>query len=229
MKVSKLLKLIFARVWINFRKPLIEIEIENIYDRLANKIIDHELLKIFDMNIKDSAEYYKKYNNNIFNVQNGRWLKDFLGYAKNVPYWITPWGGCAKDHLQKGRLSLEHAKSYTSNLKITKNSIKNEGYIPQKYGYITGQILINEKGERRFIIWNGHRRILSLARLNYKKMTVEVSGGDRWDGTIGNHFININEVEKWKNVKNKIYSPEEAKMFFYKFFCSFCAFIISSL
>ncbi len=218
MRIGTLFKLVLANTRLNFRRPLIEIEIENIYDRLANKIIEHQLLKVFDMNVRNSAEYYCKYNNNIFRVQNKEWLAEFLGCAKEVPYWITPWGGCAKDHSKKERLSLEHAQKYTDNLKSVRDSIKNEGYNPKKYGYITGQLLVDEKGRKKFIIWNGHRRILSLANLNYKKITVEISGGDRWDGKIRNHIFNINKIKGWVNVKNNLYSIEEARKFFYKFF-----------
>ena len=218
MKIKTLFKIIWINSWLNFRKPLVEIEIENIYDRLANKIIKHELLKMPDLNSESSANYYCNHNINIFHIQGGKWLSSFLGYSKEIPYWITPWGGCAKDYFKKKRLSVKHAEIYVSNFKKVENSIKVEGYNPKKYGYITGQLLINDKGERRFIVWNGYRRILSLTRLNYKKVTVEISGGDRWDGKIRNHTFNINEAKKWNNVKNNLYTTEEAKKFFNKFF-----------
>lgn len=218
MKLQMISKLALANLRLNMKKPLVEIELENIHDRLANKVSTHHLLKIFDMDEDDASRYYCDYNNNLFHIQEEEWLKKFLGYTKKIPYWVTPWGGCAKDHSKKGRLTQQHARDYTNNLKAVRDSIKSKGYDPGKYGYITGQLLIDEKGRKKFIIWNGHRRILSLASLGYEKVKVEVSGGDRWDGKIKDHTFSIKDVSGWINVKNGLYSVEEAKTFLRKFF-----------
>lgn len=212
------IKLLLARTFRNIRGPLFEIEIKDIRDRLANKIAGHEILETFNMDLDNSALHYSKYNRKLHQLQDGEWLRGFLGYSKKIPYWLTPWGGCLKDHSKKDRLSLSHAKQYAKSLKDIRDSIRTKGYSPEKYGYITGQILINDKGEKRFIIWNGHRRILSLASLNYKKVVVEVSGGDRWEGGIKNHFIDTRDISKWNNIKSKLYSIEEGRKIFNKFF-----------
>lgn len=211
-------KLILAGAFRDIRGPIIEIDLGKVYDRMANKIVNHELLEVFSMNETDSAEFYCRYNNRIFQKQNSQWLIKFLGYAKNISYWVTPWGGCAKDHSKKERLTIKHADEYVKRLKFIKDLIVTKGYHPEKYGYITGQLVENKNGDKRFIIWNGHRRMLSLASLNYKKIMVEISGGDRWDGKIRNNHIKMSNLKKWKNVKNKIFTEKEAMSFINAYF-----------
>lgn len=218
MRIIFLVKLLLARIWRHIRGPVIEIDIKEAFDRMANPIISHRLLNLFDMDDESSAVYYQNYNDEIYRNQNGEWLEKFLGKSKKIPYWVTPWGGCAKDYSKRNRLDISYAREYVNKLREIKDSIAEKTYCPEKYEHITGEILFDENGKSRFIVWSGHRRILSLARLGYKKIKVEVSAGDRWEGKINNHVIRLSECQKWPNIRNKTYSQEEALRFFNHFF-----------
>lgn len=209
--------IIYRRLKASFA-PVIEIKVTEIFDRLGNQFSKHELLGIFEAENIDSAKnYYKEYVESIINRQDGKWLNNFIGRTKKLNYWITPWGGAEKRHGEK-YFSDDYLLNYVKEALKIKEKIVKEGYRLEIFGHITGQLLIDEKGRKRFIIWNGHKRTLSLIRLGYKKIRVEVSGGDRWNGKLQNHIIRIDEVRKWKNVKNGIYSKEEAESFFRRFF-----------
>jgi hypothetical protein len=218
MKLLFFIKLFLVRAWININGPIIEIRMEDAYERMADPISSHRFLSLFEMSEADSAAYYQKCNKELYQNQQSEWLKKFIGKSKKILYWVTPWGGCVKDYSKKERLTIEYSIKYIRELKKINNSIAKKGYLPEKYGYITGELLLNEKGEKRFIIWNGYRRILSLAHLGYKKIKVEISGGNRWEGNLKNHTIKKADYKRWLNVKNKLYTKEEALQFFNRFF-----------
>lgn len=209
--------MIYRRLRASFA-PVVEVKITEIFDRLGNQFLNHDLLNIFKSPDRESAkEHYKKYVNSIAESQDGKWLKNFIDKKKEINYWTTPWGGAEKRHGDKYS-SDEYLSKYVRGVLEIREKMAKYGYRLKTFGYITGQLLIDEKGKRRFIVWNGHRRTLSLVDLRYKKIKVEVSGGDRWNGKIQNHIIKIDEVKNWKNVKNGLYTKEEAIIFFRKFF-----------
>ncbi len=215
---KKTIRMFYRKLRAFARAPIVEVEISKVFDRLGKHILTHELLNILEFNNSEVAkECYRRYVESIIKSQKGHWLEKIIGKSKDVNYWITPWGGGEKNHGEK-YLSSEYLSKYVTGALEIKDKIMKDGYLPKKFGYITGQLLINEKGEKSFIIWNGHRRSLTLAYLGYKKIKVEISGGDRWNGEIQNHIIKISELDDWKNVKNGLYTKEEATRFFYKFF-----------
>ncbi len=219
MESALLVKIALARIWRNLHGPIIEVNIKELIDRLGNKISEHELMNLFKIgNTDDSINYYYHYNERMYGIQDGRWLNEFIGSSKDIHYWITPWGGCVKHYFSQKHLSLSYAKEYIIKLRQIRASIEKNGFHPEKHGYITGQLLIDHEGNKKFIIWNGHRRALSLADLGYKKIRVEISGGDRWEGKIKNHTVKLCQLKKWPNVKNSLYSKEEARQFFTKYF-----------
>lgn len=218
MKKIENIALYFWR-WIRALKgfPVVEFDVSEIVDRMGNKFQDHKLLQIFDSEKKDSVAFFEKYISELFKIQEGEWMRFFLGKYKKNHFWVTPWGGCEKEYSEK-HLSKEYAKRYVSKMIAVKNSITDKGYQPEKFGSITGQMLINEKGEKKCIIWSGHRRTLSLVSAGCKKIPVEISGGDRWNGTIQKHSVDVKNVCNWVNVRNKLFSKEEALIFFNKYF-----------
>jgi hypothetical protein len=200
--------------------PVVEIDVADMVDRLSNHISSHYLQNILNddgEDLRGKSEYFRYYMKFRCDKQNGLWTKRFLGKGKNVNFWVTPWGGNLKVMGNK-YLDLDYLLEHTDSFLNTYENIKREGYRPEKYGFITGQLLVNSDGEKRFIIWNGYRRSLSLAKLGYKKVKVEISGGNRWMGEIQNHFVKIDELKDWQNVKNGLYTKEEAKRFFLVYF-----------
>lgn len=221
MKLASLKYINLSRIWRGIRSlkgfPIVEFDISQVFDRMASRIISHELLKLFDMEEEKRVEYYINYNKWMHEIQNKHWLYPFLNKEKDIHYWITPWGGCNKKYSER-HLTVPYSKEYVNNIFLIRSAIKKNGYHPEKYGYITGQMLVDDKKERRVIIWNGHKRALSLANLGYKRIKVEISGGDRWNGEIQNHIVKSDELNEWKNVRNNLYSKEEARNFFENFF-----------
>lgn len=218
-RVLLYIRIFFCRIWRNFFGPVIEVTMNEVVDRLGNNILEHELLVMFHhTTAEESVAFYQDYNKKMKIIQDGEWLRRFLGQPKDIPYWVTPWGESLKPYREK-HLSLLYAEQYVQKLKDVWHLLKKEGYRPERYGYITGELLLDERGGRKFIIWNGHRRALSLAALGLqKKIRVEVSGGDRWNGNIESHVVRIEDLLQWKNVRNGMYTPEEARAFFGHFF-----------
>jgi hypothetical protein len=215
---KEIISLLYRRLRTSIRASVVKIDSSKVFDRLGNPFLNHELLDILKSKDSESAKkFYRKYVESIVETQDGKWLERFIGKTKNINYWITPWGGVEKKHGEK-HLSDEYFFRYVRGVLKIKEKILEEGFHPEKFGYITGQLLIDENGEKKVIIWNGHRRVLSLVDLGCKSIKVEISGGDRWNGDFQTHVIKISEVDSWKNVKNGLYTKEEAKKFFYKFF-----------
>lgn len=217
-RVILLTRLTCNRLLRNLLGPVVEVNIEELVDRLGNKISQHELLTLFEhQSEEESIQYYHDYNKRLYEIQDTIWLSGFIDVPKDIHYWQVPWGGSLKQYSEK-HLSLSYSQEYINRLKLIRGFIANEGYHPEKYGYITGELLLDSDGNKRFIVWNGHRRALSLAHSGYKKIKVEVSGGDRWNGEMRNHSIRLTNVSRWKNVKNGLYTRDEAITFFKKYF-----------
>lgn len=210
--------LLYRKIRTAIKAPIVDIHAYEIFDRLGNPILNHELLNIFNASdSKKAMNCYKKYIDFIIENQEGAWLSEIIGKKKNIKYWVAPWGGFEKKHGNK-YLSEEYLARYANKILSVKGQLSRYGYCPKKFGYITGQLLIDESNKKRFIVWNGHKRSLGLINLGYDKFQVEISGGDRWNGKIQNHIIRVADVDDWENVKNGFYTKKEATIFFKSFF-----------
>lgn len=220
-KIWHYVKTLPARTLRSLYRPIRIIRMEEVVDRMGNSILRHELLSLFqERSDEEMIKTYQEYIEKRFSLQKGEWLVPFLGYPKDIDFWITPWGGARKPYYPERHLPFEYSQEYIRKLKCVRDSLQSEGYLPEKYGYITGELLINEKNERRFVVWNGHRRVLTLAYLGCEKVAVEISGGDRWTGKICSHRVLLRHLKMWKNVRRKLYTESEAKAFFSHFFTS---------
>ena len=158
--------------------------------------------QINEESLKELIEYKKK----LHSMQKKDWLIKILGYPKDIPYCISPWGN-QKKNITKYQLTNEFAYLYIKNLYSAYLNIKNNGYMSRKYGYMKYAMLINSKGDQRFIVDQGHKRTCALICLNINEFEVKVMP-----------IIYENNVDKWVNVANGLYSKNEAIQFFNYFF-----------
>lgn len=199
---------------------IIECPVEILLDRFSVPFAEHPHLKIFSLPFNEATKLYKDYTKYINAHQYGKWIKELgIHSIRPIPFWITPWGGSEKKY-EGYRLTEKYVKKYVKSLLNTKKSLEINGYVPKNFPPITGQLLINDNNQKRVIIWNGNRRTLSLIKLGYKSIPVEISGGNRWKGFNQQTTIKISELGEWENVKNNTYSPEQASKFFKIFFSS---------
>lgn len=197
---------------------IINCPVEILLDRFSIPFTEHPHLRIFSIPFKEAAELYEEYTKYIRTHQQGEWIKELgIHPGRLIPFWITPWGGAEKKY-EGYRLTKKYAKKYIQSLLDTKRSLEINGYVPENFPPITGQLLIDDNNQERVIIWNGNRRTLSLIKLGYKSIPVEISGGNRWKGLHQQTTIKISELREWENVKNNTYSPEQASKFFKIFF-----------
>ncbi|MFT7111083.1 MAG: hypothetical protein ACI843_002761 [Psychrobacter glaciei] len=83
------------------------------------------------------------------------------------------------------------------------NSIKSNGYKPEQYGYIHGQFLISDD-DWVWVNIGGKHRFSSLAALQYKKIPVALTSRS------SALFIRRSDAEYWPNVKNGLFSKNDA-------------------
>ncbi|MGK0249038.1 MAG: hypothetical protein ACI910_001773 [Oleispira sp.] len=93
-------------------------------------------------------------------------------------------------------------QEYQRLISVYKN-IKNNGYKPEQYGYIHGQFLISDD-DWVWVNIGGKHRFSSLAALEYKKIPVALRSRS------SALFIRRSDVEFWPNVKNGLFSKNDA-------------------
>lgn len=198
--------------------PVVEANASEIVSRLGKKFSSHQLLAIFEAGgPQKAADFYRGYIREMHEMQSGKWMEKMGVAGKNIHFWNTPWGGCQKEY-SANHLSEQYSRRYVEKMLKVRDSIEKNGYDFKKYGHITGQLLTGQSGQRRFVVWSGHRRAFSLINLGYEKIPIELSGGDRWNGSLQDHRIDIRDLKNWPNVKNGLYSEKEALDFFNAFF-----------
>jgi hypothetical protein len=83
------------------------------------------------------------------------------------------------------------------------NSIKEHGYLPEKYGYMHGQFLVSDD-DWVWVNIGGKHRFSSLAALQYKSIPVALKSRS------SALFIRRSDVDYWPNVKNGLFSRTDA-------------------
>lgn len=83
------------------------------------------------------------------------------------------------------------------------NSIKDNGYLPEQHGFIHGQFLVSDNNWT-WVNIGGKHRFASLAALDYKNIPVALTSRS------SALFIRRDDVEYWPNVKNGLFSKEDA-------------------
>lgn len=82
-------------------------------------------------------------------------------------------------------------------------TIKENGYHPNQYGYIHGQFLVNDK-DWVWVNIGGKHRFATLAALEFK--TIPIALRSRSSAL----FIHRSEAEYWPNVKNGLFTKQDA-------------------
>ncbi|MBS9522523.1 hypothetical protein KIH41_07085 [Litoribacter ruber] len=118
--------------------------------------------------------------------------------------------GEIKGHLKKGPVSLGFGKiTFQRFIKIY-NSIRHNGYQPEKLGsgHINGRLYVRDGKDYRVAISAGKHRVAVLQALGYSKIPVKLS-------TV---IIKREDVDFWPNVRNGNYSKEDALAYFDRIF-----------
>jgi hypothetical protein len=89
------------------------------------------------------------------------------------------------------------------------NSIKKDGYRPNQHGYIHGQFLVTEQ-DWAWVNIGGKHRFASLATLGFENIPVALNSRS------SALFIHRSDVEFWPNVKNGLFSQQDALNIFDK-------------
>jgi hypothetical protein len=141
----------------------------------------------------------------------------------SLPLFVYPWGTFKKNEYTSfkdpsksrfcGPSEDEFIKDEFKRTISLYKKIKKIGYRPWLYGntFVGGVFLINQKGDRRFVVLQGNHRMAILAHLNYASINVrEVKG----------YLVKILEsnCENWFLVKSGKCHPHVAKTIFSLFF-----------
>jgi hypothetical protein len=106
-----------------------------------------------------------------------------------------------------GPLSSDHGELEFKRLTSVNNNIIKDGYMPSKHGHLHGEFLI-DGDEWVWIAIGGKHRFSVLSALDLD--TIPVAKLSRW-ATL---FVRRSEVNCWPNVRNGIFSIEEALSIF---------------
>jgi hypothetical protein len=106
-----------------------------------------------------------------------------------------------------GPLSSDHGELEFKRLTSVNNNIVKDGYMPSKHGHLHGEFLINGD-EWVWIAIGGKHRFSVLSALDLD--AIPVAKLSRW-ATL---FVRRSEVNYWPNVRNGIFSIEEALSIF---------------
>ena len=87
-------------------------------------------------------------------------------------------------------------------------SFSKEGYQPEihKDGYVRG-ILLKQNNDSRFLIYAGAHRLAVLKALGYKWITAKLQ-------PVKNNVVNRDDAPNWPQVKNNLYSLQQALNYF---------------
>ena len=196
-----------------------EISTDCVYLRTGDhvsKYIIETLLNLPDDNCKCSKsqkDAFSRFHRKVILEKDGGGLKKFKGYEKLVPFVVTPWDSFLKP-FHEYHFTESYLEDYINRLLYLERRIVKEGYIPEKYGCISGVLLVNKRGDRRFIVYQGNRRAGVLSHLGYDAIKVELggfTGGHDW-------VVKEEDVCDWVNVKNGTYTRKEALAYFGLFF-----------
>lgn len=83
------------------------------------------------------------------------------------------------------------------------NSIKDDGYLPEKHGFIHGQFLVSDDNWA-WVNIGGKHRFASLAALNFKSIPISLTSRS------SALFIRRADVQYWPNVRNGLFSEFDA-------------------
>lgn len=102
-----------------------------------------------------------------------------------------------------GPISADHGELEFKRLTSVNNNIVNDGYAPSKHGHLHGEFLID--GDNWvWVAIGGKHRFSVLSALEFEK--IPVARLSRWAAL----FIRRNEVAYWPNVRNGLFTEEEA-------------------
>ena len=211
---------------LKFQKEILVNEVSTIFGASFGESGWHHIIKTLEEYDADPNINYKKTTLHLFlkKFTPGS-ICDFTNYSNNgnLPLFVYPWG-TFKNNEEKSEKNpinsrfcgpsednfIRHEFDRTISLY---EKIKKEGYQPWAYGntFIGGTFLINNRGERRFVVLQGNHRMAILAHLKHESIKVrEVRG----------YLVEILEkdYDKWLLVKSSKCSLEIAKSIFNLFF-----------
>ena len=106
-----------------------------------------------------------------------------------------------------GPVSDDHSKLEFQRLTAVNDKIVKDGYLPAEHGHIHGEFLI-DGNEWVWVAIGGKHRFSVLSALDYS--TIPVAKLSRW----ANLYVRRAEVNYWPNVRNGLFSIEEALSIF---------------
>lgn len=108
----------------------------------------------------------------------------------------------------------EFGQGELERLKDLYDNLKEHGYNPEMFsdGYISGYLMF--KGDDyRFVVTEGQHRIGALVALGYDEILCKFTQKPQY-----NQIVNLDEIKKWGQVENKVYSKNLATRVFWRFF-----------
>jgi hypothetical protein len=88
-------------------------------------------------------------------------------------------------------------------------SIVANGFLPHRFGYPRGRLLLGVGGRRACLLLDGNHRVSALSALGYDKLTVEVSS---------QHTVRLDALEQWPGVRARVFTRDEAEAIFMAYF-----------
>lgn len=92
--------------------------------------------------------------------------------------------------------------------------LEKHDYHPEMFadGYISGYLLVKHN-DYRFVVTEGQHRIACLAALGYEKISCRFTQRDLYP-----KIVDYKDIKKWPQVENKVYSRNQARKVFNRFF-----------
>lgn len=84
-------------------------------------------------------------------------------------------------------------------------SIARQGYLPERYGYPAGRLLIADASRRACLLLDGNHRVSAISALGHTALTVMVSP---------RHTVRLDELEQWPGVRARFFTRDEAERVF---------------
>ncbi len=88
-------------------------------------------------------------------------------------------------------------------------SLKTNGYKPREMSWIQGRALIEQDGQKRFLLTDGNHRAAAMAALRWEEVELQ------WDER---HEVRASEAENWWGVRNGFFTREAALAIFHAYF-----------
>jgi hypothetical protein len=131
-------------------------------------------------------------------------LKNISGWHANAKEIIDIITHFSEEGIPKANIEKEYGWLHGAYDSIKKNS-----YLPEKYGFPYGRLLINEDGRIACLVYDGNHRVSTLSALGYDSLLVEYSESEN---------VYLRELQQWPLVKNGYYREYDARLLFEAYF-----------